>query len=64
MIDALTKQAPLASRMRPRSLDEVVGQEHLLGVEGALTRSLRAGHVGSMVFHGPPGTGKTTVARL
>lgn len=64
MIDALTKQAPLASRMRPRSLDEVVGQEHLLGAEGALTRSLRAGHVGSMVFHGPPGTGKTTVARL
>src|SRR3954463_5530132 len=55
---------PLAARMRPRSLDEYVGQEHLVGERGPLRRSLARGHLGSMILWGPPGTGKTTLARL
>src|SRR5690606_14194349 len=55
---------PLADRLRPQRLEEVVGQEHLTGEDGALTRMIRSGSLGSMIFWGPPGTGKTTVARL
>jgi putative ATPase len=55
---------PLADRLRPRSLGDVVGQEHLTGPDGALTRMIASGSLGSMIFWGPPGTGKTTVARL
>ena len=55
---------PLADKLRPAKLAEVVGQDHLLGLDGALTRMLATRTLGSLVFWGPPGTGKTTVARL
>ena len=56
--------APLADRLRPRSLDEVVGQDHLTGEDGAIGRMVAAGKLASMILWGPPGTGKTTIARL
>ncbi len=56
--------APLADRIRPGSLDEVVGQEHLTGPEGAIGRMVAAGKLASMILWGPPGTGKTSIARL
>ncbi|GAA0639051.1 replication-associated recombination protein A [Brevundimonas lenta] len=56
--------APLADRLRPRALDEVVGQDHLLGEGGPIRRMIEAGRLGSMILWGPPGTGKTTIARL
>jgi putative ATPase len=55
---------PLAERMRPRSLDEIVGQPRLAGPDSALRRALEAGRVHSMVLWGPPGCGKTTLALL
>ncbi|MEM9724822.1 MAG: replication-associated recombination protein A [Pseudomonadota bacterium] len=55
---------PLADRLRPTTLEEVVGQEHLLGADGPLGRMLSAGRLGSVILWGPPGVGKTTVARL
>jgi putative ATPase len=56
--------SPLAARMRPQTLDEFVGQEHLIGERGALRRMIEHGHLTSMVLWGPPGSGKTTLARL
>lgn len=58
------RNRPLADRMRPHRLEEVTGQEHLTGPEGILTRMIESGSLGSMIFWGPPGTGKTTAARL
>ncbi len=55
---------PLADRLRPRVLAEVVGQDHLLGAEGAIARMLERGSLASLILWGPPGVGKTTIARL
>ncbi len=62
--DVLEKGAPLASRMRPRTLDEVIGQEHIIGPDKLLSRAIRADRIGSVIFYGPPGTGKTTLAQV
>ncbi|MDE2561509.1 MAG: replication-associated recombination protein A [Sphingomonadales bacterium] len=62
--DAPGENAPLADRLRPHALDEVVGQSHLTGPEGAIGRMVAAGKLSSMILWGPPGTGKTSIARL
>jgi putative ATPase len=62
--EAPAANAPLADRLRPKSLDEVVGQEHLTGPDGAIGRMVAAGKLASMILWGPPGTGKTSIARL
>ena len=61
---ASAADAPLADRLRPAALDEVVGQEHLTGPGGAIGRMVAAGKLSSMILWGPPGTGKTSIARL
>src|SRR5690349_4100489 len=62
--DRLVRQAPLAARLRPTSLDEVVGQEHLLGPGRPLRSLIEADRLSSVILWGPPGTGKTTIAQL
>ncbi|WP_346033830.1 replication-associated recombination protein A [Erythrobacter westpacificensis] len=62
--EEVREDAPLADRLRPRSLAEVIGQEHLTGSDGAIGRMVAAGRLSSMVLWGPPGTGKTSIARL
>jgi putative ATPase len=57
-------ESPLASRMRPASLEEVVGQKHIIGKDKLLYRAIKADKLGSVIFYGPPGTGKTTLARV
>ena len=61
---AMEKEAPLASRLRPRTLDEVVGQQHIIGQDKMLYRAIRADKISSVIFYGPPGTGKTTLAKV
>ncbi|HJC43255.1 MAG TPA: replication-associated recombination protein A [Candidatus Mediterraneibacter gallistercoris] len=58
------KESPLASRMRPATLDEVVGQQHIIGKDKLLYRAIKADKLSSVIFYGPPGTGKTTLARV
>ncbi len=58
------KEAPLASRMRPTTLEEVVGQQHIIGRDKLLYRAIKADKLGSIIFYGPPGTGKTTLAKV
>lgn len=58
------KESPLASRMRPTTLEEVVGQEHILGANKLLSRAIKADKLNSVIFYGPPGTGKTTLAKV
>ena len=60
----MKSEAPLASRLRPRTLDEVVGQGHIIGKDKLLYRAIQADKLGSVIFYGPPGTGKTTLARV
>lgn len=61
---ALQKEAPLASRMRPTTLEEVVGQQHIIGKDKLLYRAIAADKLSSVIFYGPPGTGKTTLAKV
>ena len=62
--NTMEKESPLASRLRPRTLDEVVGQRHIIGKDKLLYRAIKADKLGSLIFYGPPGTGKTTLAKV
>lgn len=62
--NTMDKESPLASRLRPVTLDEVVGQQHIIGKDKLLYRAIKADKLGSVIFYGPPGTGKTTLAKV
>jgi putative ATPase len=62
--NTMERESPLASRMRPTTLDEVVGQKHIIGKDKLLYRAIKADKLGSVIFYGPPGTGKTTLAKV
>ena len=61
--NSMKDNSPLAQRMRPRNLDEVVGQRHIIGPDKLLYRAIKADKLSSIIFYGPPGTGKTTLAK-
>ena len=58
------EESPLAVRMRPKNLDEVAGQQHIIGKDKLLYRAIKADKISSLIFYGPPGTGKTTLAKV
>ena len=58
------KESPLAARLRPTTLEEVVGQQHIIGKDKLLYRAIKADKISSLIFYGPPGTGKTTLAKV
>ena len=60
----MEKESPLAARLRPTTLDEVVGQQHIIGKDKLLYRAIKADKISSVIFYGPPGTGKTTLAKV
>lgn len=62
--NSMEKESPLASRLRPKTLDEVVGQKHIIGKDKLLYRAIKADKLSSIIFYGPPGTGKTTLAKV
>ncbi len=62
--NTMEKESPLASRLRPRTLDEIVGQQHIIGKDKLLYRAIKADKISSVIFYGPPGTGKTTIAKV
>lgn len=62
--NSMTREAPLAARMRPQTLDEIVGQEHVIGRDTLLYRAIKADKLSSIILYGPPGTGKTTIAKV
>lgn len=62
--NTMEKEAPLASRLRPETLDDIVGQQHILGKDKLLYRAIKADKLSSIILYGPPGTGKTTIARV
>ena len=62
--NTMEKESPLAARMRPTTLSEIVGQRHILGEDKLLYRAIKADKLSSLIFYGPPGTGKTTIAKV
>src|SRR5574344_441122 len=62
--NTMEKESPLAARLRPDCIDEVIGQRHILGEDKLLYRAIKADKVSSVIFYGPPGTGKTTIAKV